>query len=71
MNYPNLKTPVAILNAALKKEYSARDFYAELANRCHVEFVQDLLRRLQNEEEKHVTLIRNMLARIAAGHNPA
>ena len=64
MNVAQLKTPVEILNAALEKESAARDFYAELANRCHVDFVQELLFRLQNEEEKHALLIRNMLARL-------
>ena len=71
MNYPNLKTPVAILNAALKKENSARDFYGTLAARCRQDYVRDLLYRLQNEEEKHAILIRNMLARVAAGRDPA
>ena len=66
MNPAHLKTPVEILNAALEKENAARDFYAELANRCHVDFVQDLLFRLQNEEEKHALLIRNMLARLGS-----
>lgn len=66
-----LKTPVEILHAALEKEIAARDFYAELVVRCHVDFVQDLLRLLQNEEEKHVSLIRKMLVRLAGGHSPA
>lgn len=71
MNPTQLKTPVEILNAALKKEHAARDFYAGLADRCRVDFVQDLLRRLQNEEEKHVDLIQKMLARLASGKTPA
>ncbi len=66
----NLKTPVDILKAALVKETAARDFYAKLATRCHIEAVQDLLYRLQNEEEKHATLIRKMLARLASGRDP-
>ncbi|HAL92790.1 MAG TPA: hypothetical protein DCM68_07185 [Verrucomicrobia bacterium] len=65
MNLENLRTPVEILNAALEKEQDARDFYATLAARTRTDFVRDLLLRLQNEEEKHATLIRQMLARLA------
>lgn len=60
-----LKTPGQILEAALGKETAARDFYARLADRCHVDFVRDLLLRLANEEEKHAALIRKMQARLA------
>ena len=68
---PPLKTPVDILQAALEKEQAARDFNAELSHHGHVEFVRDLLLRLHNEEEKHIDLIRNMLARLGSGHFPA
>ena len=64
-NYTHLKTPVEILQAAAEKETSARDFYAELAARCHTDFVRELLLRLHNEEEKHLDLIHKMLARIS------
>jgi rubrerythrin len=70
MKYAHLRTPVDILQAALEKEAGARDFYAELAHRCRVDFVKDLLLRLHNEEEKHVDLIRKMLARLGTGHPP-
>ncbi len=61
---PPLRTPDQILRAALEKETSARDFYAELANHCHVDFVKELLVHLQIEEEKHAALIRKALARL-------
>ena len=64
MDPRQLKTPDQILTAALEKENAARDFYAELAKSCHVDFVRDLLLRLQNEEEKHAVLIHNLLARL-------
>ncbi|NLG35288.1 MAG: hypothetical protein GX548_08030 [Lentisphaerae bacterium] len=67
MNPASLKTPVEILEAAMEKETAARDFYAHLARHCHVDFVRDLLFRLQNEEEKHMDLIRKMLVRVRAG----
>ena len=63
-DYAHLKTRGEILRAAAEKETSARDFYAELAARCHVDFVRELLLRLHNEEEKHLDLIRKMLARL-------
>lgn len=59
-----------ILASALRKEESARDFYAELAVGCHVDFVRELLEKLKNEEEKHVQLIRSMQARLNSGHKP-
>lgn len=65
MDPRQLKTPDQILMAALEKENAARDFYAELADRCHVDFVKELLQHLQNEEEKHAVLIRKMIARLA------
>jgi rubrerythrin len=68
---PRLTTPSEILTAALEKEASARDFYGELAETCHVDFVKDLLLRLHNEEEKHYQLISKMLARLNTGLPPA
>lgn len=64
MTSPALRTPDQILRAALEKELAARDFYADLANRCHVDFVKELLLQLQIEEEKHAALIRKALARL-------
>ena len=64
MTAPLLRTPDEILRAALEKETSARDFYAELAGRCRVDFVKELLVHLQIEEEKHAALIRKALARL-------
>ena len=71
MTLPRPTSPGDILRAALEKEAAARDFYADLAGRCHVDFVRDLLLRLHNEEEKHLDLVRKMLARLEAGHPPA
>lgn len=66
MNPPPLRTPDQILRAALEKELDARDFYAELAHRSHVDFVKELLLQLQIEEEKHAALIRKALARLGS-----
>ena len=66
MTPPPLRTPDQILRAALEKELDARDFYAELANRCHVDFVKELLLQLQVEEEKHAALIRKAQARLGS-----
>ena len=62
-----LTTPNEILQAALKMETQARDFYAELEKNCSVDFVKDLLLTLQNEESKHMHLIQKMLGRVEAG----
>ena len=64
MDQTDLKTPDEILNKALEKETQARDFYAELAAECPVDFVRELLETLQNEEYKHMKMIKNMLGRL-------
>ena len=56
-----------ILRKALQKETEAHDFYAELAASCTVEFVKELLLKLQNEEYKHIRMIRDMLGRLESG----
>ena len=62
-----LTTPDEILRKALEKETEARDFYAEMASGCSVDFVKELLEQLQNEEAKHVHIIKKMLARLEVG----
>ena len=57
-------TTVEILRKALEKEKKARDFYAGLASNCSVVFVRELLEKLQNEESKHIRMIRAMLGKI-------
>lgn len=66
----NIRTVDQILASALRKEEAARDFYAELAIGCNVDFVRDLLEKLRNEEEKHGQLIRSMQARLNSGRKP-
>lgn len=56
-----------ILNKAIDKEKQSRDFYAELAAGCSVDFVKEFLEKLQNEESKHLTMIREMLGRLESG----
>jgi rubrerythrin len=68
MTTPNrLNTPEEILRAALEKETQARDFYARLHTDCSVDFVKELLLKLQNEEAKHVRLIQDMMGRLESG----
>lgn len=66
---PRLTSPDQILHEALKKEEQARDFYADLAADCTIEFVKTLLITLQNEESKHVRMIRDMLGKLASGRS--
>jgi rubrerythrin len=65
--HADLRTPDEILALALEKEEQARAFYEELGYHCSVDFVKDLLLKLQNEESKHVRMIRDMLAGLASG----
>ena len=62
-----IPTSDEILHKALEKETEAHDFYAELAASCTVEFVKELLLKLQNEEYKHIRMIRDMLGRLESG----
>ena len=62
-----LRTPEEILRKALEKETQARDFYAKLALECTVDFVKELLQTLQNEEAKHMHMIRKMQGRLESG----
>jgi len=59
--------PEKILKAALVKETQAHDLYEELADACPVAFVKELLLTLQQEEAKHMNMIRHMLGRLEAG----
>jgi len=70
MNYTHLKTPKEILNAALDMEKMAHDFYADLGRHCHVDYIRDLLLRLQNEEARHLSLIQKMQSELRAGRSP-
>lgn len=62
-----LKTPGAILRLALDKETEARNTYRDLASHCPVDFVRDLLLTLENEEYRHMRMIRDMLGKLEAG----
>ena len=59
-----------ILRTALEKETQAHDFYANLAASCTVDYVKDLLLKLQNEEAKHMRMIQDMLRRLQSGKAP-
>jgi rubrerythrin len=62
-----LRTPDEILRIALENELQARDFYAQLALECSVDFVKELLQTLQNEEAKHMHMVQKMIDRLGAG----
>jgi len=65
-----LSTPDEILNAALAKERQARTFYSELAERCQIEMVKELLEKLKDEENKHVKMVEDMMAALRLGRSP-
>jgi len=66
-----LSSPDEILKAALEKERQACDFYGNLASGCSVDFVRDLLEKLQNEESRHVKVIEEMIQKLEAGRDIA
>jgi rubrerythrin len=61
------QTPVAILQAALKKENDAYHFYEDLLNSTTVLFLQALLEKLRDEEHKHILMIKKEIAKITSG----
>jgi rubrerythrin len=65
----NLTTPDQILRAALDREKESRDFYAAIAASCSVDYVKELLEKLENEEEKHMHMIQAMIERLDAGRD--
>jgi len=64
---PKLSTPGEILSAALAKEKAAYRFYERIENQTRIDYVSDLLRKLKDEEAKHVKLIENMLVNMNLG----
>ncbi len=63
------RTPDRILALALQKEQDAHDFYESMADGCPVEFVRELLMKLQNEEARHMRMVREMISRLEAGRD--
>ena len=66
-NLQKLTTPLEILEAALKKEEDAYNFYGVLLERTKVEMLQDVLEKLRDEEYKHMDIIKKMIADIKFG----
>jgi len=62
-------TPDAILQEALTREQEAHAFYASLVARCKVDFVKELLEKLEDEEAKHVDLIQELITKLNLGHD--
>ena len=67
MEKHEFRTPDQILKEALAREKEARDFYAGLATHTYVDFVKELLKRLEAEESKHVALVQDMITRLNRG----
>ena len=67
MEKRELTTPAQILQEALRRENEARDFYADLATRCRINFVKELLERLKSEESRHARLVQDMITRLNRG----
>ena len=68
-DHTELRMPDEILRTALEMEKQAHDFYAGLATECSVDFVRELLEKLQDEEYKHMHMIEHMLGKLESGKN--
>jgi len=64
-----LRTPDQILRVALAKEKESRDFYDEQATHCRVDFVRKLLKKLKDEESKHIRLVQGMITKLSVGRD--
>jgi rubrerythrin len=67
MQKNDFRMPDQILQEALRRETDARDFYSNVAENCHVDFVKKLLERLKNEESRHISLVQEMISRLNLG----
>ena len=56
-----------ILQAALKKEHAAYEFYADVRDHAKVEMVRNLAEQLCEEEQRHVRLIEHHIADLQRG----
>jgi len=65
--HPTPQTPIEVLQAALKKEKDAYNFYHTLLDSTTVLFLQELLEQLRDEEHKHVLMIEKILAKMQSG----
>jgi rubrerythrin len=68
-HHRGFSSPDEILSAALAKEQQAHDFYEGLAKDCTIDFVKEVLLKLQNEESKHMHVIQDMIARLESGRH--
>lgn len=62
-----LRTPIDILEAALRKEKAAYQFYGTLVGTTTVRMVEELLEELRDAERQHVLLIEKKIAALKRG----
>jgi len=62
-----LRTPVEILEAALRKERAAYRFYSTLAEQTNVRMVKDLLEELRDAERQHALSIEQKITALKRG----
>ena len=61
------KTPVEILQIALKKEQSSLRLYDNMLKEARVDFVRELLEKLRDEEFKHVQMVEKRISQLEMG----
>lgn len=61
------RTPMEILQAALRKEKNAYAFYTTLLQESTVGFLSDMLEELRDAEFHHIKMIEKKIASLARG----
>ena len=61
------KTPVEILQIALKKEEGSYKLYDSMLGESKVGFVRELLEKLREEEGRHIRMIKKRIAQLEMG----
>lgn len=61
------KSPMDILQAALRKEKGAYAFYDAMLNQSRVGLVSELVESLKNEEAKHVRMVEKRISELNLG----
>jgi len=54
-------TPIDILNLALEKEKSSRDFYSNLLIDLKNSALKNVLKKLMDSENEHIQIIKRMI----------
>ena len=60
-------TPMEILDAALRREKAAYEFYAEVRDHARIAIIRDLAEELCEEEQRHIRRVEKMILHFREG----